>query len=208
MTQGDQKGATALTEGKHTHPGRADNCCTDAETGMRGRYRAKNGPTKREKGENKSEERIEGKKEKFVLQAVIVTWVLSARKSFRNLAIYVAVSFLLLPIAVSSVNTAAVAPPPIEQLYKRQTKTGKIQGLVEPMPSHTIYHFVSALVGSCISTAAPPNPLLLSPFLASSAAWYNQLLSVLSLYHFAMKLSAAPTTPPLPLPTLVSHPRP
>ena len=100
---------------------------------------------------------------------------------------------------MSSVSATAFAPPRVEQPNKKQTKTSRIQGLliVEPIPFHPVYLFVSALVYSCITTVTVvrlPSTLPLSPLLAFAAAWCIQLLSASPLRHLAMKQSAASTT--------------
>ena len=89
------------------------------------------------------------------------------------------------------------APPRREQINENQTKLPRLglqqlrfHLLVEPVPCHTVYHFVSAFS--------------LSSLLAPSAAWCSQLLSASSPCHLDLKHSAASTSP-RPLPTLLGR---
>ena len=87
-------------------------------------------------------------------------------------------------------------PPPIEHLNKKQSKTPRSQGLVEPIPIHPVYHFVlhsSTAVSERLPPAPPPHPVW--PRLAFSAAWRSRLHCASSLCHLAMKQSTASTSP-------------
>ena len=99
------------------------------------------------------------------------------------------------------------APPPLNNSTRNKAKTARIQGLVEPMPSHPVYHFVSAFVDSCISTVAPPSPSLVAAIgvlncVAQSACL--RLVSVPPRHETVLRFD----DPPVPHPALLSRPRP
>ena len=80
--------------------------------------------------------------------------------------------------------------------------------LVELAPCHTIYHFVSALIYSCIRMAAPPPPSSGFPLVAALGVLRCEALPAL------LRLALAPSRneavrrvddPMAPVPTLLSR---
>ena len=115
-----------------------------------------------------------------------------------------------------------LSPPPpcaVEQISKKQTQTfviHKIQGLVEPTPSHPIYHSLRFCIRwqllvlyeyHCPSPPPTPNPL--SPLLASSGSVAQpaslRLAPVPPRHEISRPLRRPP---PVALPALLSRPRP
>ena len=95
------------------------------------------------------------------------------------------------------VNNAAFAlPPPLTVGFRALLCLNTLHIFVEPAPCHTMYHFLSGFVHSCISISPPPSySFSLSLLLASTAVWRIQVLSASPLCPLVMKRSAASMNP-------------
>ena len=103
-----------------------------------------------------------------------------------------------------SVSTAADAPPPpLNNSTRNRQKTARLQELVEPIPSHPIYYSSTA-----VSVRLPPSPPLLGAALEVLSCVAQpaslRLVSVPPRHETVRRFD----DPPVPLPALLSRPRP